>query len=59
MGDFEAWILVHVESSVKYHSVILYALNPMRKTHEEQYLAGSFSGALSSQKVTEEFIKVS
>ena len=22
--------------------------NPMRKTHEEQYLAGSFSGALSS-----------
>lgn len=29
------------------------------KNDEGQYLAGSFSGALSSQKVTEEFIKVS
>lgn len=28
------------------------------KTIERQYLAGSFSGALSSQKVTEECIKV-
>ena len=29
------------------------------KNGERQYLVGSFSGALSSQKVTEEFIKVS
>ena len=29
------------------------------KNDEKQYLVGSFSGALSSQKVTEEFIKVS
>ena len=28
------------------------------KNGEEQYLVGSFSGALSSQKVTEEFTKV-
>ncbi len=32
--------------------------NLVGKNHERQYLAGSFSGALSSQKVTEEFIKV-
>ena len=28
------------------------------KNDERQFLVGSFSGALSSQKVTEEFIKV-
>ena len=28
------------------------------KNSQEQYLVGSFSGALSSQKVTEEFTKV-
>jgi hypothetical protein len=33
--------------------------NLVGKNHERQYLMGSFSGALSSQKVTEEFIKVS
>ena len=33
--------------------------NPNGKNEREQYLAGSFSGALSSKKVTEESIKVS
>ena len=33
--------------------------NPDGKNGGRQYLVGSFSGALSSQKVTEEFIKVS
>jgi hypothetical protein len=32
--------------------------NLFGKNEERQYLVGSFSGALSSQKVTEEFIKV-
>ena len=31
--------------------------NPMGKNHERQSLVGSFGGALSSQKVTEEFIR--
>ena len=59
MGDFEGTILVVLESSVKYHSFKMCALNLDGKNGEEQYLAGSFSGALSSQRVTEEFIKVS
>ena len=33
--------------------------NPNGKNDRRQYLAGSFSGALSSKKVTEESIKVS
>jgi hypothetical protein len=33
--------------------------NPNGKNGGRQYLVGSFSGALSSQKVTEESIKVS
>ena len=33
--------------------------NPDGKNDGRQYLVGSFSGALSSQKVTEESIKVS
>jgi hypothetical protein len=33
--------------------------NPGGKNDGRQYLVGSFSGALSSQKVTEESIKVS
>ena len=32
--------------------------NPEGKNRGRQYLVGSFSGALSSQKVTEESIKV-
>ena len=32
--------------------------NLFGKNEQRQYLVGSFSGALSSQKVTEEFIKV-
>ena len=52
-------LLGGMESPVKYHPFRVCALNLDGKNGEEQYLAGSFSGALSSQKVTEEFIKVS
>jgi len=55
MGDFEAILLGIVESSVKYHSLHLLHLTCKGKTLWRQYLVGSFSGALSSQKVTEEF----
>ncbi len=33
--------------------------NPYGKNVQRQYLVGSLTGAVSSQKVTEEFIKVS
>ena len=57
MGDFEAILLGVVESTVKYHSYNVQSLTFIR-TMTGQCLAGSFSGALSSQKVTEESIKV-
>lgn len=44
-----------VESSVKYHSVNVQILTCMGETHEEQCVAGSFTGAVPSQKVTEGF----
>ena len=50
-------ISVVADSSVKYHSIRLYALTG-RQTLSRQYLVGSVSGALSSQKVTEACIKV-
>ena len=57
MGEVEVRVSALADSSVKYHSVMLYALTG-RQTLSRQYLVGSFSGALSSQKVTEECIKV-
>ena len=57
MGEVEVLVSAEADSSVKYHSVMLCALTG-RQTLSRQYLVGSFSGALSSQKVTEECIKV-
>jgi len=59
VGDFEAALSGPVESTVKYHSFNGHILIPNGKNVERQYLVGSFTGAVSSQKVTEEFIKVS
>ena len=55
MGDFEVYLLGYMESPVKYHPFYMPRLTCGGKTAQEQYLAGSFSGALSSQNVTEEF----
>jgi uncharacterized membrane protein (DUF4010 family) len=55
VGEVEASISVGVDSTVKYHSFSWYILTRMEKNIRGQYLVGSFSGALSSQKVTEEF----
>ena len=51
--DFGFVILV---SEIPLYNSVYSNLNG--KNGEEQYLVGSFSGALSSQKVTEEFTKV-
>ena len=53
MGDFETAALAAVESTLKYHPVDLEILtsNPYRV--QEQCLAGSLTGAVASQRVTE------
>ena len=57
MGGFEAYLSGDVEPSVKYHSSSVQFLTG-RRTLLGQCVAGSFGGALSSKKVTEESIKV-
>ena len=54
MGDFEALSLDDVESSLKYHPcrVDVLTLPPYRGYG--QCLVGSLTGAVSSQRVTEE-----
>ena len=54
MGDFEALMQIRVESSLKYHPCILESLTVIRYPDSEQCLVGSLTGAVSSQKVTEE-----
>ena len=41
-------ISVVIYSTVKYHSYIVQILTCMGKTHEEQCVAGSFTGAVPS-----------
>ena len=53
MGDFEAWTLVQVESSLKYHSGHIGYLTSNRDPVQGQCLVGSLTGAVASQKVTE------
>ena len=45
--------MVVLESSVKYHPLGLCSLTSSAKNDEGQFLVGSFSGALPSQRVTE------
>ncbi len=48
MGDFETKISVFVESSVQYHPFGGHVLTIAEKNAKGQYLAGSFTGAVSS-----------
>ena len=53
MGDCEAWTLVQVESSLKYHSGHIGYLTSNRDPVQGQCLVGSLTGAVASQNVTE------
>ena len=54
MGGFEAWTLVCVEPPLKYHPGIFEVLTQVRYPDRGQCLVGSLTGAVSSQRVTEE-----
>ena len=55
MGDFEPWTLVQGESLVKYHPLhaLVLTLIPVNPGSGQCQL-GSLTGAVSSQRVTEE-----
>ena len=53
MGDFEAGTLVLVESTLKYHSGRIGCLTSVRDPDQGQCQAGSLTGAVASQNVTE------
>lgn len=55
MGDVEAWTLVHVESTLKYHPRVVEVLTLVHDLDWGQCMVGSLTGAVSSQRVTEEF----
>ena len=54
MGDFEARASVLVESTLKYHPDIVEVLTQVRYPDRGQCMVGSLTGAVSSQRVTEE-----
>ena len=54
MGGFEAWTPVRVEPSLKYHPGMLEVLTLVRHPDRGQCMVGSLTGAVSSQRVTEE-----
>ena len=55
MGDFEAVTLVTVESSLKYHPDYVEVLTQIRYPDRGKCVVGSLTGAVSSQRVTEEY----
>ena len=55
MGGIEAWTLVHVEPTLKYHPGLFEVLTLARDPGWGQCMVGSLTGAVSSQSVTEEF----
>ena len=55
MGDYETETLVSVESSLKYHPGLFEVLTLARYPGRGQCMVGSLTGAVSSQRVTEEF----
>ena len=55
MGGFEAGTLVLVEPTLKYHPSIFGALTATRYPGPGQCVVGSLTGAVSSQRVTEEY----
>jgi hypothetical protein len=54
VGDFEAAALAVVESSLKYHPGIVEVLTQSLKRGRGPCVVGSLTGAVSSQRVTEE-----
>ena len=54
MGGFEAGTPVPVEPSLKYHPGMFEVLTPARYPGRGQCVVGSLTGAVSSQRVTEE-----
>ena len=54
MGDFEAAALAVVESSLKYHPGYVEVLTLIHYLDRGQCVVGSLTGAVSSQRVTEE-----
>ena len=54
MGDFEARASVLVESTLKYHPDIVEVLTQVRNPDRGHCVVGSLTGAVSSQRVTEE-----
>ena len=55
MGDYEALLQGRVESLVKYHSMYVECLTLSRYPARGQCLRVSFTGAVSSQRVTEDY----
>ena len=54
MGGFEAWTPVCVEPTLKYHPGVIGVLTQARYPGRGQCVVGSLTGAVSSQRVTEE-----
>ena len=54
MGDFEAGSLDFVESPLKYHPNVVGVLTQIPYRDRGQCMVGSLTGAVSSQRVTEE-----
>ena len=55
MGGFEAETPVSVEPSLKYHPGVFEVLTQTRNPGRGPCMVGSLTGAVSSQRVTEEF----
>ena len=53
MGGFEASALAGVEPTLKYHPSFIWHLTSARDPGQGHCLAGSFTGAVASQKITE------
>ena len=55
MGAFEAMTPVVVEATLKYHPDVMEVLTQARNPGRGQCVVGSLTGAVSSQRVTEEY----
>ena len=55
MGAFEAWTLVCVEATLKYHPGMFDVLTWAHYLGWGQCMVGSLTGAVSSKRVTEEY----
>ena len=54
MGDVEIGTLVLMESSLKYHPDVVEVLTQVHNLDRGPCMVGSLTGAVSSQRVTEE-----